>query len=86
MILEKLNDKNKLMDKGINQRVCPVEIAGGLDNSLRRLFQNPKRILKPYIKDGMTVLDLGCGPGFFSVEIAKMMNGTGSVIAAVIPV
>ncbi len=70
------------MDKSINPRVCPVEKAGGLDNSLRKLFQNPKRILKPFIQSGMTVLDLGCGPGFFSIEIAKMMKGSGKVIAA----
>jgi ubiquinone/menaquinone biosynthesis C-methylase UbiE len=30
----------------------------------------------------MTVLDLGCGPGFFSVEIAKMVSDSGKVIAA----
>jgi ubiquinone/menaquinone biosynthesis C-methylase UbiE len=30
----------------------------------------------------MTVLDLGCGPGVFSVEIAKMLGGSGTVIAA----
>jgi len=29
----------------------------------------------------MTVLDLGCGPGFFSIEIAKMLNNSGKVIA-----
>ena len=30
----------------------------------------------------MTVLDLGCGPGFFSVEIARMLYNSGKVIAA----
>jgi ubiquinone/menaquinone biosynthesis C-methylase UbiE len=65
-----------------NNRICPVELAGGLDNSVRRLFQNPKKILKPYIDEGITVLDLGCGPGFFSVEIAKMLKDSGKVIAA----
>jgi ubiquinone/menaquinone biosynthesis C-methylase UbiE len=70
------------MDDNINTRVCPVEIAGSLDNRFRRLIQNPVRILKPYIKEGMTVLDLGCGPGFFSIEMAKMVNGSGKVIAA----
>ncbi len=63
-------------------RICPVECAGGLDNSIRRFLQNPQRILKPYIGKGMTVLDLGCGPGFFTIEIAKMLNGSGKVIAA----
>jgi len=63
-------------------RICPVEKAGGLDNSVRRLLQNPQKILKPFIKKGMVVLDLGCGPGFFSIEIAKLLNGSGEVIAA----
>lgn len=62
--------------------VCPVKIAGMLDNSLRRLIQNPKKILEPFIQNGMTVLDLGCGPGFFSIEIAKMLSNSGKVIAA----
>jgi ubiquinone/menaquinone biosynthesis C-methylase UbiE len=65
-----------------NSGPCPVELAGGLDNNARRLFQNPRKLLKPYINKGMTVLDLGCGPGFFTVEIAKMLKGSGKVIAA----
>jgi ubiquinone/menaquinone biosynthesis C-methylase UbiE len=70
------------MSKETNKRICPVERAGGLDNFLRRLLHNPARILKPYIGKGMTVLDLGCGPGFFSIEIAKMLVDSGKVIAA----
>ncbi len=30
----------------------------------------------------MTVLDIGCGPGFFSIEMAGMVGTTGKVIAA----
>ena len=66
----------------MNTKTCPVQLAGGLDNSIRRWVQNPQKILKPFIKEGMKVLDVGCGPGFFSVEMAKMLNGTGKVIAA----
>ena len=62
--------------------ICPAEAAGMLDNSFRKLFHNPQKILKPYIKSGMTVLDVGCGPGFFSIDIAKMLDGSGKVIAA----
>lgn len=65
-----------------DKRICPVERAGGLDNSLRKLLQNPQRILSPYIHEGMTVLDLGCGPGVFSIEIAKLLSESGKVIAA----
>ncbi len=70
------------MNKEKDNKICPVERAGGLDNSIRKLLQNPQKILKPYINEGMTVLDLGCGPGFFSVEIAKLINDSGKVIAA----
>ena len=64
-----------------SERICPVEKAGSLDTKIRRWLQNPRKILKPYIKDGMTVLDLGCGPGFFTIELAQMVGETGKVIA-----
>ena len=63
-------------------RVCPVEIAGHLDNRFRRWVQNPQKILRRYIEEGMTVLDVGCGPGFFSMDMAKMVGQSGRVIAA----
>jgi len=63
-------------------RICPVEKAGVLDNRFRRWLQDPQKILSPYIKEGMTVLDVGCGPGFFSVEMAKIVGKSGRVIAS----
>ena len=63
-------------------RVCPFEIAGGLDNSIRRFLQNPQKILCPFISKGMTVLDIGCGPGYFSIAMAQLLSGEGKVIAA----
>ncbi len=65
-----------------NKRVCPVERAGSLDNRLRRWLQNPLKILRPYIEEGMTVLDVGCGPGLFSIEMAQMVGKSGRVIAS----
>lgn len=71
-----------MTSKEKEHRVCPLERARGLDNPLRKLFQNPNRLLKSYIAKGMIVLDLGCGPGYFTVEIAKMLNDSGKIIAA----
>jgi ubiquinone/menaquinone biosynthesis C-methylase UbiE len=65
-----------------NPYVCPSGLAGSLDNSIRRWFQNPERILKPFINEGMKVLDLGCGPGVFTLEIARLVKDSGKVIAA----
>lgn len=72
----------KTENEEISSKTCPVEYAGGLDNRIRRFLQNPRKLLGPFISEGMTVLDLGCGPGFFSIEIAKMLNDSGKVIAA----
>jgi ubiquinone/menaquinone biosynthesis C-methylase UbiE len=67
--------------KDDRNRVCPVELANSLDSKIRRWLQNPQNILSPYVKEGMKVLDIGCGPGFFSVEMAKMVGTTGKVFA-----
>jgi ubiquinone/menaquinone biosynthesis C-methylase UbiE len=63
-------------------RVCPVELANSLDSKIRRWLQNPQHILAPFVKEGITALDVGCGPGFFSVELAKLVGEKGHVIAA----
>jgi len=62
--------------------ICPASKAGLLDNKLRKWLQNPRKILRPYVKEGMTVLDLGCGPGFFSLELARLVGSSGQVIAS----
>ena len=62
-------------------RVCPYQMAFMLDNWIRRLFQNPVKLLADYIREGNTVVDLGCGPGFFTIDMAEMVGSTGQVIA-----
>ena len=74
--------KTMRRDSTDKKHICPTWGAVGLDNLFRKLVHNPQKILKPFIKAGMTVLDVGCGPGFFSLEIAKMLHGTGKVISA----
>jgi ubiquinone/menaquinone biosynthesis C-methylase UbiE len=74
----KLSVKMKLPERN---KVCSVEAAGALDLKLRKLIHNPYRILRPYIKEGMTVADIGCGPGFFTLEMARMVGIKGKVTA-----
>jgi ubiquinone/menaquinone biosynthesis C-methylase UbiE len=62
--------------------VCPATLSGSLDNFLRRLLHKPEMILKPYINKGMVVLDMGCGPGYFTPEMARLVGEEGWVIAA----
>lgn len=61
--------------------VCPWWTAYTFDNWLRRLVHRPKSILVPYLEEGMTVLDIGCGMGFFSIAMAEIIGPGGRVIA-----
>ena len=63
-------------------QVFKAERAGKLEGKFRKLIQNPKRILGRYIKEGMTVLDFGCGSGFFTISAAEFVSSSGKVIAA----
>ena len=61
--------------------ICSHDHSFFLDNFLRRLIQNPKKVVGEYIKEGDTVIDLGCGPGYFSIDMAKMVGKSGRVIS-----
>ena len=67
--------------RNMSPHVCPHTISFFLDNWFRKLIQNPKRIVGPYINEGDTVMDIGCGPGFFSIEMARMVGPQGKAIA-----
>ena len=62
------------------ERVCPVWVGYLLASPVRKLFQNPKKMLAPYVEDGMKVLDIGCAMGFFSLPLAQMIGSSGKVI------
>ena len=62
--------------------ICPWWLAYTFDNPLRRSFHRHEKIFGPYVAEGMTVLDVGCGMGFFSIGLAKLVGNNGCVIAA----
>ncbi len=61
--------------------VCPWWAGYLLIIPLRRFTQNPEKILKPYVKEGMTVMDAGCAMGFFTLDLARLTGETGKVYA-----
>ena len=61
--------------------VCPWWLGYVLANPLRRLFQDPTKILSPYVRLGMTVLEPGSGMGFFTLELARLVGPEGRVVA-----
>ena len=63
------------------EHVCPWWVGYLLACPIRRWFQNPEKILSPYITEGMTVLEIGPGMGFFTIPAAHMVGASGKVIA-----
>jgi 2-polyprenyl-3-methyl-5-hydroxy-6-metoxy-1,4-benzoquinol methylase len=60
--------------------VCPWWVGYFLASPLRRLVENPDKILSPHVRPGMTVLDLGCAMGYFSLPLARMVGPSGRVV------
>jgi cyclopropane fatty-acyl-phospholipid synthase-like methyltransferase len=51
-----------------------------LINPLRRLVENPGTLLGPLVEPGMTILEPGCGMGYFTLPLARMVGENGCVI------
>jgi len=64
-----------------NKHICPWWLAYTFDSPLRRFLHDPYAILKPYLREGMIAIDLGCGMGYFSRAMAKIVGDAGTVIA-----
>jgi ubiquinone/menaquinone biosynthesis C-methylase UbiE len=66
----------------MSNRVCPWWLGPLLASRVRRwLGQDPVRILSPYVREGMTVLEPGPGMGFFTIPLAQLVGASGRVIA-----
>ena len=63
------------------RHTCPWWLLFTFDNPIRKLIHNPEKILTPYIKSGDTVLDVGCGMGYFTLGLAQLVGPKGKVVA-----
>jgi ubiquinone/menaquinone biosynthesis C-methylase UbiE len=48
---------------------------------LRYILEKPERALKDYVTPGMTVLDVGCGEGLYSLGMARLVGPNGCVVS-----
>lgn len=62
------------------EHICPWWIGYFLASPLRRFFHKPEQIVAPYLKEGMTVLEVGPGMGFFTLPMARMVGSEGKII------
>jgi len=60
---------------------CPPWVGYLLLNPLRKLLENADRILGPFVREGMIVMEPGCGMGYFTLPLARMVGPKGRVVA-----
>jgi SAM-dependent methyltransferase len=65
----------------MSKRVCPWWLGYLLASPIRRLVEDPSKVLTPYVAEGMTVLEPGPGMGFFTLELARRVGPSGRVVA-----
>ena len=61
------------------QHICPWWLGYTFLLPIRKYQHNPQRILGPYVKEGMIVMDYGCAMGYFSIPLARMTGAKGTV-------
>jgi ubiquinone/menaquinone biosynthesis C-methylase UbiE len=65
----------------MSDHVCPWWLGYALDNPLRRILHKPEKILAGLVGQGDTAVDIGCGMGFFSLAMARMVGDQGRVLS-----
>ena len=65
----------------LRPRPCPCALAAWLDVPGRRLVASPRRVLTDFgIGCGQTVVEIGPGTGFYSVEAARRVGSGGRLV------
>jgi ubiquinone/menaquinone biosynthesis C-methylase UbiE len=63
----------------IKSHVCPWWMGYFLANPLRLLHLKPERIVGPFLSEGMRVLEIGPGMGFFTLPMARLAGEKGKI-------
>ncbi|UCB43973.1 MAG: class I SAM-dependent methyltransferase [Dehalococcoidales bacterium] len=48
---------------------------------IMRIFSPPEKLIKPYIRNGQVVADLGCATGYYALALADSVGPEGKVYA-----
>ncbi len=62
-------------------RMCPWWLGYVLVSPVRRLVEPPRALLAAHVAPGMLVVEPGCGMGYFTLELARMVGPGGRVVA-----
>ena len=73
--------QTSLLRPAMSTHTCPWWLGYLLITPLRRLKENPAKILAPYVREGMLVLEPGPAMGYFTLELARRVGVSGRVVA-----
>jgi ubiquinone/menaquinone biosynthesis C-methylase UbiE len=69
-----------MTELALRPHVAPWWVGYLLISPMRRWAHDPHRILAPHVSAGQTVLEVGPGMGFFTLELAKLVGPHGRVV------
>jgi SAM-dependent methyltransferase len=79
---EAVIQNNQIMVEGLPKpHTCPWLMQYVFVSPLRRLLEPPEKLVGPFVRPGMTVVEPGCGFGFVSMELARLVGEKGKVIS-----
>jgi len=58
----------------------PPWLMDWFDRTLRGVLYDAERIVGPYVRPGDRVADIGCGAGFYSVALSRLVGAGGEVV------
>ena len=73
--MDKKDNKQNIVERFSSKGVFPHQMAFTLLFPLRNIFLSPKQLIKRLeLKEDSSVLEVGPGPGYFSMKIAKNLS------------
>jgi ubiquinone/menaquinone biosynthesis C-methylase UbiE len=70
-----------MSDGLLAEATCPWWLIPTFDNPLRRWLHPAQRLLAPLVNEGDRVLEPGCGMGYFTLALARLVGPSGKVLA-----
>lgn len=69
------NKKNSVIERFTKKGVFPYQFAFTLLIPIRNIFLSPQKLIERLeLKEGDNVLEVGAGPGYFSLKVAKILK------------
>ncbi len=61
--------------------ICPWWLRFALLIPLRNALNKPEKFLELWVKPGMVIADIGCGTGYITLPLARLVGAKGKIIA-----